>query len=384
MRRRRGTPRGRRGRYRRVAGPVNPHPARPCAPTPGAPRRAAVGSGARYPELAVPAAVQTPSCAALAREHDAQLAGTAPVAAGWLLVEQPGPWGRKALHESGLDPAIGGPLDRAAKAAGVRAQAIRRPGRGARSASPGRGARSASPGRGARSASPGRAGPGPFTERTVVLAHTGATPWAEVLTVADDRELAALDPTLPRHPTPPGLGPLAPGPLWLVCTHGKRDRCCAELGRPLADALALVHGDAVWEVSHIGGHRFAGNLLTLPDGLVHGNLDVAGALAVVDRHRAGRLDVARLRGRSGLPRPAQAAEVLVRDHLGVDALDAVTDLEVVARDDGRELTARLTVAGTRYAARLEHRDTGTSYRMACDNDDLEDPGRFTLVALERS
>lgn len=73
--------------------------------------------------------------------------------------------------------------------------------------------------------------------------------------------------------------------LWLVCTHGKRDACCAKFGRPVVDALAAVDADATWEVSHIGGHRFAGNVLVLPSGEVYGRVppDLAPA-AVLGQH----------------------------------------------------------------------------------------------------
>ncbi len=46
-------------------------------------------------------------------------------------------------------------------------------------------------------------------------------------------------------------------PLALVCTNGKRDRCCALLGRPLAAELASSGVEGVWEVTHLGGHRFS-------------------------------------------------------------------------------------------------------------------------------
>ena len=48
------------------------------------------------------------------------------------------------------------------------------------------------------------------------------------------------------------------GPVVVVCTHGRRDVCCAERGRPLAAATALEHPGAVWESTHVGGDRFAG------------------------------------------------------------------------------------------------------------------------------
>jgi hypothetical protein len=292
------------------------------------------------------------TCVLLARAHGGQVAGTAPVATGWVLIEQPGSWGRKALTSSGLDPAVGRALD-ATAGEDVRVQLVRRPSR-----------------RGA--ATP--------TRRTVVLAHAGPTPWAEQLEVDDDG-LAALDPRVTRSPTRPGLGEPVEGPLWLVCTHGKRDRCCATYGRPIVDALAALHGDAVWEVSHIGGHRFAGNLVSLPDGAVHGALQVADALGVVELQRAGRFSLDHLRGRSGLPRAAQAAEVLVRQRLGVDHHDALAVDGLAPADAEGRIGVHLVVDGERRTATVRKVPTGVTYLQSCDADEAEDPGRWELLEL---
>jgi hypothetical protein len=292
------------------------------------------------------------TCVLLARAHGGQVAGTAPVATGWVLVEQPGSWGRKALTASGLDPTLGAALD-AAAGEEVRVQLVRRPGR--------------------------RGAPTP-TRRTVVLAHAGPSPWAEQLEL-DDTGLADLDPQVTRSPTPPGVGVRVDGPLWLVCTHGKRDRCCATYGRPIADALAALHGDAVWEVSHVGGHRFAGNLVALPDGTVYGALQVADALGVVELHRSGRAAVAHLRGRSGLPRAAQAAEVLVRGRLELDRRDAVRVDGVASADGEGTVAVDLVVDGARRTATVRKVPTGVTYLQSCDADEPEDPGRWELLDL---
>ncbi|MBS2040518.1 hypothetical protein JST97_36365 [bacterium] len=67
---------------------------------------------------------------------------------------------------------------------------------------------------------------------------------------------------------------LEEGPLWLVCTHGSRDACCGSLGPRLAQALRNSGESQVWEVSHIGGHRFAPTLWHLPSWRVYGRIDL--------------------------------------------------------------------------------------------------------------
>src|SRR4029453_16448102 len=96
---------------------------------------------------------------------------------------------------------------------------------------------------------------------------------------------------------------------------GRHGACCAERGRPVAAALAQAHPDETWEVSHIGGDRFAGNLLVLPHGLYYGRLEPVTALAAAGAHRSGELGPAPRRGRSGYAMPVQFAEIALRREL---------------------------------------------------------------------
>lgn len=62
----------------------------------------------------------------------------------------------------------------------------------------------------------------------------------------------------------------------LVCNHGARDARCGACGPLVADALeetidARGYEDVtVHRSSHVGGHRFAGNVLVYPDGAWYG------------------------------------------------------------------------------------------------------------------
>ncbi len=128
-------------------------------------------------------------------------------------------------------------------------------------------------------------------------------------------------------------GEFVSGPLALVCGHGRRDACCARLGRPLYDALRAEFGpEELWLSTHQGGHRFAPNLLWLPDALMFGRVDPAGAVALVSELRAGRLPLPSLRGRTIFAPEAQAAEIAVRRKLGLARL---ADVELVSGEGGR-------------------------------------------------
>src|SRR5687767_15679585 len=60
-------------------------------------------------------------------------------------------------------------------------------------------------------------------------------------------------------------------PLYLVCTNGRRDISCAKYGQPILRELERTAAPMAWECSHVGGHRFAGNLVCLPDGVCYGH-----------------------------------------------------------------------------------------------------------------
>ena len=112
--------------------------------------------------------------------------------------------------------------------------------------------------------------------------------------------------------------------LVLVCTHGIHDQCCAVRGRPIAALLATHWPDQTWECSHLGGDRFAPNVLLAPDGVYYGQLDRETAVGVIQQHFEGSIDVDRLRGFTHMSSPAQVAAAEVHRRQGPGRWDDVT------------------------------------------------------------
>jgi hypothetical protein len=158
---------------------------------------------------------------------------------------------------------------------------------------------------------------------------------------------------------------------YLVCTNGARDPCCAIRGPAVAQTLERARPGQVYECSHLGGHRFAANVLVLPDGLCFGRLDARSAPALADDLEAGRLPLDYLRGRTAYEPEQQAAEILVRRELALEGLDDVTlvDGTTFALPDGRRVVARLR------AQQLEPR------RVSCRDAKTEAPVRWELERL---
>ncbi|MCU1369538.1 MAG: putative sucraseferredoxin [Ilumatobacteraceae bacterium] len=135
-----------------------------------------------------------------------------------------------------------------------------------------------------------------------------------------------------------------PGRLALVCTNGKHDQCCANEGRPVVRHLRGTRwADEVWECSHIGGDRFAANLLVLPDSLYFGRMEPSEAEQLLDAHADGQIALEWYRGRSTLTFPEQAAEHALRSAFEVRGLD---DVVVEPTEERNRYRAQVVGVGT--------------------------------------
>ena len=177
-----------------------------------------------------------------------------------------------------------------------------------------------------------------------------------------------------------GAGEPLEHPLLLVCTHGKHDPCCARYGRPLYDALAdELEEDWVWQCTHVGGDRFAGNLVCLPHGLYYGRLDRPAAAAVLDELLAERIHLDAYRGRSCYPFAVQAAERAVRSDTGLTGLD---DLRLVAahRHEDGAWTVAIAARGRGIAEVDLSEELGELVHLTCAAEQLRRPRRFVVTA----
>lgn len=290
------------------------------------------------------------TCATASLDLAEPLSGTAAAARTWLLIEQPGPWGGKALTQSHLDPGLGRALEAAAAAHGARVALIRRPGRHADRAGAAR-----------HRVFIARTVPGDSWIRTALLQ-------AEALESLRELDFAALDtsPGTEGAALGPGWLPYGGDPLALVCTNGKRDRCCALLGRPLAGELAASGVGDVWEITHIGGHRFAPTLLVLPYGYAYGRLDATGVKAVLHAVQDGRVLTEGCRGRSAWDRPGQAADLAVRDRTGETRADALTVWDAAPMADGARWAVTVVhTDGRRWRVTVTERTDGPALPASC-------------------
>ena len=118
--------------------------------------------------------------------------------------------------------------------------------------------------------------------------------------------------------------------LFLICTNGKRDRCCARWGLPVYNELSKIGGVPVWQTSHVGGHRFAGNMICLPHGIYYGRVTLERAASLVDQYQAGLINLHNYRGRASYSSLAQAGEYFLRQQtmdLRLGAYQLISEIE---------------------------------------------------------
>lgn len=254
--------------------------------------------------------MRVPSCSSLSSAHNESLAGTASLVTRWVLVEDPGPWGYDALTQNRAPRELMSELTSWGDRVRARVVLIRR---------------------GARRAGQKR--------RIFVASSARGSRWILSMTADDVSELTKLG----RDAFTDGAG--FPGTridsLYLVCTHGRHDRCCSVRGNPVARALCGAYGDGAWECSHIGGDRFAANIVCLPEGAYFGRVDGHEAAELIENYRSGTLDLDCFRGWSSLPFAVQAGEIATRKNLGFDKIDDIV-AESWRKPNETEVAIRMT------------------------------------------
>ena len=122
-------------------------------------------------------------------------------------------------------------------------------------------------------------------------------------------------------------------PLVLICTHGRRDRCCAKFGIPVYEALKAELGDAVWQTTHLGGHRFAPTLLTLPDGVSYGRFTREDVPHLINSLTNSELFLDKLRGRCCYTAVTQFADFHLREATNQTKVGSFQHLSTQTLDD---------------------------------------------------
>lgn len=104
--------------------------------------------------------------------------------------------------------------------------------------------------------------------------------------------------------------------IYLVCTHGSRDICCSREGLPTWQRLDQLSNGRAWQTTHLGGHRFAPNVLVLPSERSYGRVYKDEADTFFDEIENNKVPFKYLRGNASLPKEAQACEQVILEKAG--------------------------------------------------------------------
>jgi hypothetical protein len=228
-------------------------------------------------------------CSELSRGVTEKTFGTASVGQVWILLEYPFAWGPHALDDSNLASPVKIHLKRAlksiphAKLLFIKQERAR------------------------------------LSHRSLfVVRCRESQPFVRRFTIEDYGELTEIDFAAVATGTLSADENIFRDPLFLICTHGRRDKCCAKFGYPLYKSLQRERtSQAVWQSSHVGGDRFAANLVCFPHGLFYAHVTENIGSAILKEYEEERIALQNYRGRACYSNAVQAAEFFARTESGI-------------------------------------------------------------------
>ncbi|MFN2139788.1 MAG: sucrase ferredoxin [Candidatus Promineifilaceae bacterium] len=293
-----------------------------------------------------------PFCAQVARESEEPLFGTATRVKVWLLLEYRKAWRRKATADNDLPAAVQEHLA---------AQLTAIPG--------------------SRLLFIKQQSTGPKERRFFVVRTDEAAPALHELAFSRYKELMDLDVTAVVDGDEAFIPYERREPLFLVCTNGRRDRCCAKFGSPLFKVLRHSRPENSWQSTHIGGHRYAPNVLFLPQSVNYGWLTPEEIDQAVDAHVQGQIyDLAHYRGRTYYDPPVQAADYFLRRELNL--LD-VNGLRLKTAEGGADdvwlVKFFVPVLNDTHEIRLRSETTGEPRLVSCGTPAMKPEVRYQFL-----
>lgn len=173
--------------------------------------------------------------------------------------------------------------------------------------------------------------------------------------------------------------------IWLTCTNGMRDQCCSRQGGAVYSAFKDIIGDAAWQCSHVGGHRFASNVVHFPSGIFYGRIEPQDASALIDANKKRGMLHTNLRGRACYPKPAQAAEGLLRER---KALLQGRDLRIKGIDeiDDKHWSVRFSEKGGQrtYELKIRKFESSDQIFISCLGEKLAPPTTYEIAEYRES
>jgi hypothetical protein len=290
-------------------------------------------------------------CSDVSREAGEPLIGTATRADVWFLIEFGGAWEKKALEASTLSQSVKDHLKAAQyNLANARIELIKQEGYA--------------------------------THHEVaffVARCSDHQPALYQFTLHSYDELLALDLVAIAAGDPRYDDHLITTPMYIVCTNGLRDPCCARNGLVVYHMLAERAASSVWQATHLGGHRLAANLVVLPHGLFYGRVT---ADDISDVLKPDHIHLRAFRGRTCYDAPAQAAEIFLRETSGSTQLTGLTLAGTTEASEKKwEVVFTSDVGGIRYRVLVERVAADIKTYDSCGEEQPREVQKFRLLSI---
>lgn len=169
--------------------------------------------------------------------------------------------------------------------------------------------------------------------------------------------------------------------LVLVCTHGARDGCCTALGSPVFREISARGGISAWRTTHVGAHRFAANLVMLPEGIYYGRVTPENLDEVLSSHLRGEIFLDCYRGRSCFSQTSQVSDYFLRKETG---RLGIYDIRWEFEKDRAEYTAvEFGVEGesTVYSVNTVVMNQALKIRTSCGDSGISELPQFYFYSL---
>ncbi|MGJ7032940.1 sucrase ferredoxin [Niabella hirudinis] len=168
-------------------------------------------------------------------------------------------------------------------------------------------------------------------------------------------------------------------PFFVVCTNGKKDKCCAKFGFPVFKFIEN-HDKAVsvFESTHVGGDRFAANAVCMPKGIYYGRVMVEDVDAILEATERELIHYPNYRGLCTRSFLYQSVECCLREQL--QDFSVSFDFTIDEQTEGEEgYDFRVTVNGESYQLRLLKKVIPYPYYLTCKS---QKPGNITKYLLQ--
>lgn len=175
-------------------------------------------------------------------------------------------------------------------------------------------------------------------------------------------------------------------PVYLVCTHGVHDKCCAKFGFATYKLMCEISPGNVWQTSHVGGDRFASNVISFPTGVYYGHVDNDAAKSIIEAETNGEIYLERYRGRTCFGTHGQVAEYFVRRESGLREVEALRRDRVWHNEDKTEWTGRFTSHGGQkeHVVRFLQVRSSIKARLTCHASEEKSPFEYRMIEYKEN